>query len=113
METTTEIIVNSEKGKEKDEDLIALITFRNIVLSQLYLISPVLVTKNIFDRVHKSMILRDSQKKILGGICFYEIKRYDCVSIVYFAIDSENQSRGLGNILMGRFKGTFISIQRR
>lgn len=66
--------------------------------------SPVIVTKNLFDRVHQSMILKDKDDEIIGGICFYEIKLHQCVSIIYFVVDGKNQTKGYGNVLMRDFK---------
>jgi hypothetical protein len=29
------------------------------------------VTKNLFDRIHQSMVIKDENDTVLGGICFY------------------------------------------
>lgn len=73
--------------------------------------SQIIVTKTLYDGVHQSFILKDeSDVNVIGGICFYEIPQHKCVSIVYFAVDSQYQMRGYGNYLMNKFKCNIVII---
>jgi len=45
--------------------------FRNLIVSPLLNMSKIYATKTIFHKIHKTMLLKNEEKKIVGGICFY------------------------------------------
>jgi histone acetyltransferase len=100
------------RNSGRDEELVELLEFRNIIVEQLYLMSQTIVTKTLYDGVHQSFVLKDDQdENVIGGICFYEIPQHKCVSIVYFAVASQYQMQGYGNYLMTKFKSNINVIQ--
>jgi histone acetyltransferase len=87
----------------RPESFILLVALKNIFSKQLPKMPRAYITRLVFDRNHKSLVLLKHQNPI-GGICYRPFKEQGFIEIVFCAISQSEQVKGYGSHLMNHMK---------
>ncbi|OAG31658.1 histone acetyltransferase [Nematocida displodere] len=101
-----EIRVISSLDKNTLETSAMLLDLKGLFQKQLPKMPKEYVVRLVFDIKHKSMVITDQSKKVLGGICFRTFYDDSFVEIVFCAVSSDSQIKGYGEFMMNMFKKT-------
>ncbi|RYG61741.1 GNAT family N-acetyltransferase [archaeon] len=94
-----EIVVNDGS----DAACLKLLALKNIFARQLPKMPKEYIVRLVFDDRHKSLAIK-RQGRLIGGICYrpYAAQRFG--EIAFCAVNSNEQVRGFGTLLMNRLK---------
>jgi histone acetyltransferase len=94
-----ELIVNDGS----DDSVIKLMALKNIFSRQLPKMPREYIVRLVFDRRHISLAITRSGR-VIGGICYRPFKDQKFAEIAFCAINSNEQVRGYGTMLMNQLK---------
>ena len=94
--------VITNDGTEKNS--IWLMGAKKIFATQLPKMPREYIVRLVFDRKHKTMILLKNGTKPVGGICYRPNYAQKFAEIAFCAIDSTEQVKGFGTLLMNKVK---------
>lgn len=83
-----------------------LIDLKNIFARQLPKMPKEYIVRLIFDSKHESIVIKDNEDKIFGGVCYCIFNSVQLAEIVFLAIMSDRQIKGYGTKLMNHLKAT-------
>lgn len=88
-----------------EQNFVWLISLKNIIAQQLPKMPREYIVRLVLDRRHRSLvIIRTSNKQVLGGVCYRPFLEQHFAEIAFFAITSSEQVRGFGTRLMNHVK---------
>ena len=87
-----------------------LIDLKNIFARQLPKMPKEYIVRLVFDQKHESIIVKNDQDKIFGGVCYCIFPISKMAEVVFLAISSDSQVKGFGTKLMNYLK---TELQRR
>lgn len=94
-----EIVINDGS----DDACIKLMALKNIFSRQLPKMPREYIVRLVFDRRHISLAITRSGR-VIGGICYRPFKDQKFAEIAFCAINSNEQVRGYGTMLMNQLK---------
>eukprot|EP01031_Cornospumella_fuschlensis_P041839 gene41839-51075_t len=99
LDVTYEIVVNDGS----DDACLKLLALKNIFARQLPKMPKEYIVRLVFDDRHKSLAIKRGER-IIGGICYraYVPQRFG--EIAFCAVNSNEQVRGFGTLLMNKLK---------
>lgn len=86
-----------------DATSIKLMTLKNIFSRQLPKMPKEYIVRLVFDQRHKSLAIKRAGR-IIGGICYRPYKEQRFGEIAFCAINSNEQVKGFGTLLMSHLK---------
>jgi histone acetyltransferase len=95
-------VVITNDGSEQNS--IWLMGAKKIFATQLPKMPREYIVRLVFDRKHKTMILLKNGTKPVGGICYRPNYTQKFAEIAFCAIDSTEQVKGFGTLLMNKVK---------
>jgi histone acetyltransferase len=81
-----------------------LIDLKNIFARQLPKMPKEYIVRLIFDPKHESIVIKNEEDRIFGGVCYCIFSTVKLAEIVFLAIMSDRQIRGYGTKLMNYLK---------
>lgn len=82
--------------------------FKNLIARQLPKMQKEHIIRLLFDPRHISIVLVESSKKIIGGVCFRLFKELSIAEIAFLVVRSEAQIKGNGTKIMNQLKCNFV-----
>jgi len=87
------------------ENLKLLTDLKNIISKQLPKMPKEYIVRLVFDKRHESMVIMKSTNfKVLGGVCYRPNRDQGFIEIAFLAISSIEQVKGYGTRLMNKLK---------
>lgn len=99
MKVSYELVTNDGT----DETSMKLIALKNIFSKQLPKMPKDYIVRLVFDKRHKSLAIKRNDR-IIGGICYRQYEKQRFGEIAFCAINSHDQVRGYGTMLMTQLK---------
>lgn len=87
-----------------------LVDLKNIFARQLPKMPKEYIVRLVFDQKHESIVIKNEQEKIFGGVCYCIFSVSKMAEVVFLAISSDSQVRGFGTKLMNILK---TELQKR
>lgn len=81
-----------------------LIDLKNIFSRQLPKMPKEYIVRLVFDKKHECIVIKNTENKIFGGICYCIFDVSKMAEIVFLAISSDRQVKGYGTKLMNYLK---------
>lgn len=87
----------------KQQNMIDLVTLKNIFSAQLPKMPREYIVRLVLDRQHRAMCIVKGNR-VIGGICFRPFPTQRFAEIVFLAVTSSEQVRGYGTRIMNHLK---------
>mmetsp|Transcript_27327 Transcript_27327/g.63452 ORF Transcript_27327/g.63452 Transcript_27327/m.63452 type:complete len:303 (-) Transcript_27327:1640-2548(-) len=74
------------------------------------------VNKLVFDKKHNLVVLEKgstSKTKVIGGFCYRFFKKKEIIELVFLAVSTSEQGKGLGKELMAKLKEIAIRLRAK
>ena len=94
--------------------LLKIISLRNVFVNQLPNMPINYVNKLVLDKKHNLVLLEKCSKsktKVIGGFCYRFFKKKDLIELVFLAVSTLEQGKGLGKELMKELKEIAIRLK--
>lgn len=103
MDSSNAVAYELVTNDGSDEACIKLIALKNIFSRQLPKMPKEYIVRLVFDKRHISLAITRSSR-IIGGICYRPFKDQKFAEIAFCAVNSNEQVRGYGTMLMNQLK---------
>ncbi|KAI1719633.1 bromodomain-containing protein [Ditylenchus destructor] len=106
------VISNNLEADQPEEKLMWLIQLQRLFGVQLPKMPKEYVTRIVFDKNHKNLVVHKNGKGVIGGICFRPFKEQGFIEIVFCAITADEQVKGYGTLMMNHLKDFQVNTCR-
>uniref|UniRef100_A0A915E2G8 Histone acetyltransferase n=1 Tax=Ditylenchus dipsaci TaxID=166011 RepID=A0A915E2G8_9BILA len=98
------VISNNLEYDQPEEKMVWLVQLQRIFGVQLPKMPKEYVTRIVFDKNHRNLVVHKAGKGVIGGICFRSFKQQGFIEIVFCAVTADEQVKGYGTLMMNHLK---------